>query len=352
VSRPLRRRVDPQRPDPGVVAEAVAVLRAGRLVAFPTETVYGLGADALRPEAVAAIYRAKGRPGDNPLILHLAQAEDLVAVAGEVPPVAWRLSRAFWPGPLTLVLPGRPGVAEAARAGLSTVAVRLPASPLARALARGLGRPVAAPSANRSGRPSATRAQAVLEDLGDREELGLVLDGGPTAAGVESTVLDVTVEPARLLRAGALSLERLRSVLGEEGVVPLTPEDGELARRSPGTRHRHYAPAVPVYLASDGESLRRMAAAWQGGRLGVLASREALALLEGAEGSPRVCLSLGRRAHPEDAARRLFSGLRRLEAAGVAAILAELPREVGLGRAVADRLRRAAAASGEAGHEG
>lgn len=194
--------VDPGTPDPAAIGEAAAVLSAGGLVAFPTETVYGLGADALNPRAVERIYAAKGRPVDNPIIVHIADPNALGGLVSDVPTAAQILIARCWPGPLTLVLPATPVVPSVTRGGLPTVAVRMPAHPVALALIRAAGCPVAAPSANRSGRPSPTTAQHVLADLGGSVEL--VLDGGPTPVGVESTVLDLTCDPPLLLRPGEI----------------------------------------------------------------------------------------------------------------------------------------------------
>lgn len=334
-------KVDPDRPHPGAISEAVHWLATGRLVAFPTETVYGLGASAALPQAVSAVYQAKRRPADNPLILHLADASDLAQVAAEVPQAALKLSQALWPGPLTLIVEAKGEAYAAARAGLPTVAVRVPNSALIREIVRALGAPVAAPSANRSGRPSATRAVDVLADLSDAAQLALVLDGGPCPGGVESTVVDVTTDPAVVLRPGGMPIERLLETLGPNGVIRPQGQDREaLLRRSPGTRHRHYAPSVPVVLVETAGELQAQWDRLKGqGLVGVLASDEALATLQGADA---VRFSLGPKSRPAVAASRVFIGLRQLESAGVVAIVAELPEERLQGWAVADRLRRAA----------
>ena len=233
--------------EPGV-RRGAEVIRAGGLVAFPTETVYGLGADALSDSAVARIFEAKERPRGNPLIVHLAGAAALESVAARVPPRARDAAARFWPGPLTLVLPRAGTVPLITTGGLETVAVRVPSHPVARALIEASGRPIAAPSANRSGRPSPTRAEHVREDLDGRIEL--ILDGGPTPVGVESTVLDMTTEPPMLLRPGGVTLEQLRDCLGE--VAVLAGDDEEAAGRSPGLRYRHYAPRAQVIVIERG----------------------------------------------------------------------------------------------------
>lgn len=318
-------KVDPRHPDAESIAEAGDLLRRGGLVAFPTETVYGLGADALDPRAVRRIFEAKGRPGDNPLILHVPRWEDAEGVA-RVDPRAAFLFRKFSPGPLTLVLPALPSVPREVTAGLDTVAVRIPNHAVALALLREAGCPVAAPSANSSGRPSPTTAEAVLEDLGDRVDL--VLDGGPAAVGLESTVVDATGEHLVLLRPGGLSLEDLEALGG-----PVCLPDHEVVlRRSPGTRHRHYAPRIPVVLWDPGE----------GGRAG---SEELDPVRRwgyvGMAPPPFPC-DMERR-FPDLAAYAagLFAALRSLERGAAEAILAEWPEGVGVGRALRDRLLRA-----------
>lgn len=229
--------------DHPAIRRASEVLAAGGLVAFPTETVYGLGGDATCAAAVDAIYAAKGRPADNPLIVHLAGAERLTDLV-TVPPVALRLAERFWPGPLTLVLPARKGLPGSLTRGLNTLAVRVPDHPVALALLRRSGLPVAAPSANRSGRPSPTTAEHVLQDLDGR--LKLILDGGPCREGIESTVLDLSRDRPTLLRPGAIRREQLQEALGRTVRVPGVSEHSSPA--SPGTRYRHYTPQARVVL--------------------------------------------------------------------------------------------------------
>lgn len=319
--------------DPGsdpAVAEAAALLRSGELVAFPTETVYGLGGDALSPRAVERIFEAKGRPADNPLIVHVADADALGLVAASVPDAALRLAAAFWPGPLTLVLPAREEARRAAARGLPTVAVRVPAHPVALALLRAAGIPVAAPSANVSGRPSPTRASDVAADLGDR--IPLILDGGPCAVGVESTVLDLSGTRPAILRPGAVSAAEIGAVLGAE---PPIAGEADLLRRSPGTRHRHYSPRARVVLlgpAVSAAAALRMASRL--GRWGYVGSRPELLSASGAAAIPAGA----------GLARELYARLRDLDEAGVDAIVADAVPEEGLGVALMDRLRRAASA--------
>lgn len=313
--------------DPAAIARAAAALRAGRLVAFPTETVYGLGAAALDPDAVRRIFAAKERPADNPLIVHVAAAEQAAPLVREVTPAARRLM-SFWPGPLTLVLPRAASVPDLTTAGQDTVALRVPAHPAALALLRAAAIPVAAPSANRSGRPSPTTAAHVLADLEGRVDL--ILDGGPTEVGLESTVVDATREPPLVLRQGGLAIERLRAA---GPIALLSGQDPEAMSRSPGLRHRHYAPRARVVLVAAGEAER--AAAESGAGAAVMSQRPPA---PGFRGRWEVM--------PADAAgyaRALFAALRRLDDEGWATIVVEAVDESGLGRAILDRLRRAAA---------
>lgn len=326
-----------------MIREAAAALASGALVAFPTETVYGLGADALNARAVARIFEAKGRPADNPIIVHLADAAALTDLVASVPPAARTLIARCWPGPLTLVLPASPAVPAVTRGGLDTVAVRMPSHPVALALIRAAGRPVAAPSANRSGRPSPTTAQHVLADLGDA--IDLVLDAGPTPLGVESTVLDLTDKTPVLLRPGGVPLETLEAIIGT--VTLATPADRAMLTRSPGTRFRHYAPrakvvlveapsaAIPAELAA---TVRRL---WDEGlRVGAMVTAETVPDVP----SGAVVRVMGSRSDLAAIAATLFAHLRDLDAAGLDAIVVEGIAERGVGRAVMDRLRRAAGA--------
>ncbi|MEM3086391.1 MAG: L-threonylcarbamoyladenylate synthase [Halobacteria archaeon] len=322
--------------DPGPQVEpAAVVLRKGGLVAFPTETVYGLGASALDSRAAARIFRAKGRPADNPVIVHVGRMGDLGRVAGRTPPSALRLARAFWPGPLTLLFPKHPRLPRVVTAGLPTVAVRMPAHPVALELIRRAGVPVAAPSANRSGRPSPTRARDVLEDLEGRVEM--VVDGGPTPIGVESTVLDTLASPPVLLRPGAVPREALERVAGP---VRLHPGLEKGAASSPGLKHRHYAPKARIVLVEGTPPEVRK-------KMGLLArdlrsrGKSVAALVASTPPPPSILVRrLGR--DPRTAARRLFASLRDLDREGVDVILVENFGPGGLGLALRDRLERAA----------
>jgi len=334
--------VDPHQPDPRTLARAAAVLRDGGLVAFPTETVYGLGAHALDPAAVARIFTAKGRPAHDPLIVHLADPADLPKVAADVPALARGLWERFAPGPLTLVLPRHPAVPAAVTAGKDTVAVRIPAHPVALGLIRAAGVPVAAPSANTFGHTSPTTAQHVLDDLGGAVDV--ILDAGPTPVGVESTILDLTQDPPVLLRPGGVPREALEEVLGR----PIVSAQSAQSPRAPGMLPRHYAPRVPLWLF-DGPRTWAQEALWQsavhlargqGRRIAALVPHEDAARLR----SLGVQVAdLGPEADLEAVARALFAGLRALEAEAPDVILARTVGETDLGLAIADRLRRAAA---------
>jgi len=340
-------RVDPQSPDPDLIAEAAQAILAGQLVAFPTETVYGLGANAFDRQAVRRIFLAKGRPMQDPLIVHLAAGELLPQVASEIPPLAETLAGRFWPGPLTLVLPKQTRILDEITAGLPTVAVRVPAHPVALGLLRASGVPIVAPSANRFGHVSPTTAQHVLEDLGGVIEG--ILDGGATCVGVESTVLDLTCSPPRLLRPGGISLEALRAQIGEvayaarfesNGAEKLSPQP------SPGLLAKHYAPRAELWLFTGErqQALRKMQeaavqACQSGQRVGALISEEDR---DAFSNLPLVILSLGSEGQVVEIAKRLYAALRELDQQGVELILAREMVIEGLGLAICDRLRRAA----------
>ena len=314
--------VDPSAPSPHVLAEAATALRAGRLVAFPTETVYGLGADARSEAAVQRIFAAKGRPSDNPLIVHVASVEAAGKVAAWVTPLAQTLAERWWPGPLTLVLEADPGLPGVTTGGLATVAIRVPAHPVALELLRTAGIPVAAPSANLSGRPSPTTAQHVLDDLA--AVVDIVVDGGESALGLESTVVDARGEEPIVLREGAVTREQLGIAFVDDG--------GDL-RASPGTRYRHYAPTCQVELVAPGDGVARATAlAADGRRVGLIGFTAAAEPVQTVVTVRSV----------SDLARRLYQGLRAAEAASVDVLVVEAVAETGMGRAVMDRLRRAA----------
>jgi len=312
-------------PNPEGIAEAAEIIRAGGLVVFPTETVYGLGANALSAFAVAKIFAAKGRPHFDPVIIHVAEREEAFRLWQEVPKLAEKLIDRFWPGPLTLVLPKREIVPDIVTAGLPTVAVRMPAHPVALELIRASGVPIAAPSANRFGRLSPTHHEAVLEQLGP--EIDAVIAGGPTPVGIESTVVSLAENPPRVLRPGGTPIEALREYIPDLRVEAITGPSA-----SPGTLPRHYRPSTPLFLlepglVKDGEPMER-------GRCGFLAFQRAW------EGFAQVEI-LSEKGDLVEAASRFFSLLRKLDRAGLLAIIAEPVPEVGLGVAIMDRLRRA-----------
>lgn len=335
--------VDAAFPEAELLSEAAETLRAGGLVAFPTETVYGLGANATDSAAVANIFSAKGRPADNPLIVHVPDREGVLQVATSVPPEAERLMERFWPGPLTLVLPKRPDIPDNVSCGLPTVGVRMPDHPIALALIRAAGVPVAAPSANLSGRPSPTAAEHVLEDLAGR--IALVLDGGETGVGLESTVLDLTVDPPVLLRPGGVTVEQITAVIGPIIVdSALHGADADETPRSPGMKYAHYAPRASMILV-DGPVLQMQAKirdlayefAEEGQRVGIMCSAESRGAYQA-----QVVLEYGSRENLPGMASDLFSTLRAFDRHEVNVILAEGVPVVGIGLAIMNRLRRAA----------
>ncbi len=325
---------DPQQH--AAVGQAAQILRRGGLVAFPTETVYGLGADATSVPAVEAVYAVKQRPLDNPLIVHIAAVEELEEVA--IPPDsrAGLLARSFWPGPLTVVLAARQPIRKAVCRGRETAAIRMPSHPVALALIRRTGRPLAAPSANLSGRLSPTTAAHVLEDLDGR--IPLILDGGPCRVGIESTVLDLAHGPPKVLRPGGVTRKMLAEVLGEPVAVSDSEEDALI---SPGMRHRHYQPRAPVYLieasVSEGalsDFLDELSQSGRSGKLGYLGNRPSIRC------RPDVIATAQRRGEAE-MARHLYADLRELDRLSARVILADMPSSSGLGRSLRDRLSRA-----------
>ena len=323
-------RVDAEHPDPKIIAQAADLLRGGRLVAFPTETVYGLGANALDPSAVAKIYEAKGRPKYNPLIVHLAEIGQVPSVAAGWNDAADRLARAFWPGPLTLVLPKADAVPESVTAGLPTVAVRVPEHPVAHALLAAAGIPVAAPSANRSSQLSPTTGDHVLRSLGDAVDL--ILDAGPTRVGIESTVVDVTTPVATLLRPGSINLDELTRVVGR--VERRTNAAGESARPAPGMLEKHYAPRAKVVLMpSPDVGVRVEHERANGLHVGALIVHASV------ESTPEI---ITMPADPAVYAAALYAALHSLDDAGCDVVVVEKLPETNAWLAVRDRLARAA----------
>ena len=322
----------------GQTEQAAAILRRGGLLGIPTETVYGLGANGLDGEAVARIFAAKGRPQDNPLILHIPSADWLERYCVDIPPAAYTLAERFWPGPLTMILRHRPIVPDAVTAGLDTVGMRCPAHPVCRAILAAAGVPVAAPSGNTSGRPSPTTAAGMLEDMDGK--IDAIVDGGPCAVGVESTIVDLTETPPRLLRPGGVTLEELEAVLGAVAVDPAVTRlmgAGEHPK-APGMKYRHYAPKAPVTVvrgapADAARYIRRHIADGEG----VICFNEFVPLFEGHPVEP-----MGPADDPAEHARRVFDALRYFDGTQVTRIWAQCPDPVGIGLAVSNRLNKAA----------
>ena len=324
--------------DPNAVRDAAAILRRGGLLGIPTETVYGLGADALNEDAVSRIFLAKGRPQDNPLIIHVPDASWLERYCRDVPPAAYQLAERFWPGPLTMILPRRDIVPLQTTGGLETVGVRCPNHPVTLAIIEAAGVPIAAPSGNTSGRPSPTTAAHMIEDMDGR--IDGIVDGGPCTVGVESTIIDLTVTPPRLLRPGGVPLESLRQVLGEVAVDKAVT--GLLAAgerpRAPGMKYRHYAPHAPVTVVTgEPERSARRIQGLLSDTAGVICFDEYAPLFPG-----HIIHKLGPAADKSAQARHVFDALRTFDGTDVTEIFAQCPDDGGLGLAVANRLKKAA----------
>ena len=321
---------------------AAAILRDGGLVGIPTETVYGLGANGLNEEAVKNIFAAKGRPQDNPLILHIPDVSWLERYCKDIPLTAYRLAEAFWPGPMTMILYHKDLVPQAVTAGLDTVGMRCPAHKLCRDIIAAAGVPVAAPSGNTSGRPSPTTAQHMLEDMDGK--IDAIVDGGPCAVGVESTIIDLTCQPPRLLRPGGITLEQLRSVLGEVEVDPAVTRlmgAGEKPK-APGMKYRHYAPKAPVTVVTgDPQKSARYIADHAAPEDGVICFDEFLSLFTG-RSQTRPVMDLGPAGDKEEQARHIFDALRSFDHTSVPTIWAQCPDSSGIGLAIANRLNKAA----------
>mgnify|MGYP001772603429 CR=1 FL=1 len=347
-NKPLVIKTSPENPDISGLKTAARILREGGIVAFPTETVYGLGAIYDNSQAVLKVYRVKGRPIENPLILHIASKDWISAVSCDIPPHALKLADKFWPGPLTMILHKSPSVPEIVTAGLPKVAVRMPAHPIAELLIKEVGKPIAAPSANKSGRPSPTSAQHVLEDFDG--EIDAIIDGGETLHGVESTILDLTSWPPVLVRPGALPVEELEKVLDVKIIIPEFARglgEAEVAV-APGTKFRHYAPRAKMVLveADNYEDISKLVKkvreiahekVLDGYRIGILCSEETANFYK----DLGVVVSLGSRKNLFIVARNLFSALRLMDREGVDFIIAEGFEERGLGLTVMNRLRKA-----------
>ena len=320
------------------VVDAAHFLRENEVVALPTETVYGLGGNAESDEAVAKIFAAKGRPSDNPLIIHIADREQLNRFVEEIPAKAEILIDAFWPGPLTVIFKKKEGVlSEKATAGLATVAVRMPDHPVALALLKVCGLPIAAPSANSSGKPSPTNAVHVMDDLNGK--IAGVLDGGATGVGVESTVIDCTESVPVILRPGGVTKEQLEAVIGEVRVDPALTDEAAKPK-APGMKYRHYAPNAPLYMVSGTrEFLQRLVEGkrQEGLRVGVLTTMENVEFYHA-----DVVFACGRRAELETVATALYDTLRRFNETDVDIIYSEVFSSTGVGHAIMNRLQKAA----------
>lgn len=327
-----------------IYSQAAQIIRAGGLVAFPTETVYGLGADGMNEAASAKIYAAKGRPSDNPLILHIADSEGLERIAKKVSPKAEKLMQAFWPGPLTMIFEKEKEVPYGITGGLETVAVRMPSHPVAQRLIKESGTPIAAPSANTSGRPSPTQAKHVEQDMNGR--IDMLIDGGDVGIGLESTIVDMTTEPPMLLRPGYVTKDMLERVIGEIRIDPaLTEGVGKnVIPKAPGMKYRHYAPKAELTIV-EGElscvtrEINRLAKekCQQGIRVGIIATEETKE--EYRDADIRV---IGTRQDEETIARNLFAVLREFDELGVEYIFSEGFSEENLGQAIMNRLVKAA----------
>jgi L-threonylcarbamoyladenylate synthase len=338
-------KVHPERPEPEKIRAAAQVIRGGGLVAFPTETVYGLGANALMDESVLKIFKAKNRPADNPLIVHVANEDDIHILAERVPAKAKELIEKFWPGPLTLLMPRSELVPDATTAGLATVAIRMPSHPVAYALISEADVPIAAPSANLAGRPSPTTAKHVLDDLSGR--IDAVLDGGEVGFGVESTVLDLTTKPPTVLRPGPLTVEELEQVLGRVEIHPVAKAEAPtevVVARAPGMKYRHYAPKAEVVLVegpldSVVAKIQELASEHKraGKKVGIMTTEESTK-----EYPADVTKVVGSRKNPRTVAKSLFKILREFDEEKVDVVLAEGLEPVGIGLAIMNRLRKAA----------
>jgi L-threonylcarbamoyladenylate synthase len=344
MKKTLVQKVDSQKPDTEKIRIAADLIKKGGLVAFPTETVYGLGADALNSKAVLALFEAKNRPLDNPPIVHVAYVNEVYRLAKTVPYKAERLMSEFWPGPLTLIFERSKIVPDVTVAGLDTIAIRMPNHSVALALIRESERPIAAPSANLAGKPSPTSAQHVLDDLDGR--IDAIIDAGPTRIGVESTVLDLTVDPPQILRPGGTPYEVLKKILGRVEFNPVAVAEKALLvekARSPGVKHKHYAPNADVMVV-EGElpavvnKVKELVTSYtqKGVRVGVLATDETFANYK-----IGVVKSLGSRNDLAAFAKNLFRLLREFDSDKVDVIIAEGVPAEGLGLAVVNRLRKA-----------
>ena len=337
-------KIDPDRVGKEEMMEAARLIEQGELVAFPTETVYGLGADALRPEASAKIYAAKGRPSDNPLIVHIADFTDMERVAREIPDSARKLAEAFWPGPLTMVVWKSEAVPSTTTGGMETVAVRMPNHPIALELIRQSGCLIAAPSANTSGRPSPTEASHVVEDL--KGKIAMVVDGGPVGIGIESTIIDLTEKVPMVLRPGYITPEMLASVLGEEVIIDpgIIAMDDTRKPKAPGMKYKHYAPKANMIIV-DGqeekvvEKINSLVGEAKGRsqKVAVIATEETMNRYKA-----DVVLCIGKRKDEDSIAQHLYKILRDCDELEIDIIYSESFATPRIGQAIMNRLLKAA----------
>ena len=337
-------KIDPGNIDADVMDRAGKLIAEGELVAFPTETVYGLGGDALDPDASRKIYAAKGRPSDNPLIVHIAEFDDMKRVAREVPEQARKLADAFWPGPLTMIVWKSDAVPEATTGGMQTVAVRMPNHPVALELIRRSGCLIAAPSANTSGRPSPTEAQHVAEDLSGK--IAMILDGGPVGIGIESTIIDLTEEKPMILRPGYITPETLSEVLQEEVVIDpgIIAADDTRKPKAPGMKYKHYAPKAEMIIVDGAQDaviakINELTAAKraEGKKVAVIATDETKERYDA-----QVILSMGRRSDEDAIAQHQYKILRECDELEVGEIYSECFQTARIGQAIMNRLLKAA----------
>ena len=337
-------KIDPGNIDADVMDRAGKLTAEGKLVAIPTETVYGLGGDALDPDASRKIYAAKGRPSDNPLIVHIAEFDDMKRVAREVPEQARKLADAFWPGPLTMIVWKSDAVPEATTGGMQTVAVRMPNHPVALELIRRSGCLIAAPSANTSGRPSPTEAQHVAEDLSGK--IAMILDGGPVGIGIESTIIDLTEEKPMILRPGYITPEMLSEVLQEEVVIDpgIIAADDTRKPKAPGMKYKHYAPKAEMIIVDGAQDaviakINELTAAKraEGKKVAVIATDETKERYDA-----QVILSMGRRSDEDAIAQHLYKILRECDELEVGEIYSECFQTPRIGQAIMNRLLKAA----------
>ncbi len=333
-------KINKQNPEPHKIKQAAEIIKQGGLVVFPTETVYGLGADVLNPEAVKKVFAAKGRPSDNPLIVHIADVRDVQLLAKRPPKTAMLLMERFWPGPLTIILKKRKAVPDIVTAGGKTVAIRMPDNKIALSLICKAGVPVIAPSANLSGRPSPTRARDVIEDLMGRVDL--IIDGGDTMIGVESTVIDLTVSPPVILRPGGIAVEDIEAVIGDVRVIAKSDFlSGENHIKSPGLKYRHYAPQAEMVIVQGQidavqKKIEEMSknALKNGKKVGIITFQKNVKY-------PKGCIVKYAGTYTRTIAKRLFMILRGIDKEGADLIISESLNGKGIGLAVLDRLKRA-----------